>query len=111
MCAMAECGLLLDLHNLYVNAVNDMEDLRILLDEVDLDNVVEIHLAGGLSYEGFYLDAHSGPVPEELWAIAADVVPACRNVRGVTFELLGSWYTSMGESAVVETINRMRGFA
>src|SRR5712692_2144272 len=41
------CGLLLDLHNVYTNARNLGLDAMEFLEELDLDNVIEIHLGGG----------------------------------------------------------------
>jgi uncharacterized protein (UPF0276 family) len=108
LCARTNCGLLLDLHNVYVDVCNGLADWDGYLSALDLDNVHEIHLAGGLELNGVYLDAHSGAVPEAVWRIAAEVVPRCRNLRGVTFELLGSWYRKMGSAAVLETFARMR---
>jgi uncharacterized protein len=107
LCDRSGCGVLLDLHNIYVNSRNGIDDVGSFLAELDLANVVEIHLAGGLEYGDTYLDAHSGAVPDEVWAIARDVLPACRNLRGVTFELLGSWYKHLGEPALLVTLDRM----
>ena len=111
LCARSGCGILLDLHNVYVNWRNNATDIDAYLAGLDLSRVVEIHLAGGFTHEGFYLDAHSGSVPEELWRIAADTVKSCQNLRGITFELLGSWYAKMGERALEETLLRMRELA
>lgn len=108
LCARSGCGLLLDLHNLYVDGRNCTEDVDAFLSELDLDNVVEIHLAGGLTYGDHYLDAHSGGVPDDVWKLAADVIPACPALRGVTFELLGSWFGRFGEAALLDTIAGMR---
>lgn len=105
------CDLLLDLHNVYVNWRNKAVDLHRFLGSLDLSRVVEVHLAGGLTYNGVYLDAHSGSVPEDLWRIADDIVPACPNLRGVTFELLGSWFRKMGDEALAETLIRVRELA
>src|SRR6185503_17942887 len=41
------CGLLLDLHNLYANARNHGFDAFAWLDQLDLERVVEIQIAGG----------------------------------------------------------------
>ena len=67
LCTRSGCGLLLDLHNVYVNWRNGRADIERFLASLDLSRVVEVHLAGGLTYDGVYLDAHSGPVPEDLW--------------------------------------------
>jgi uncharacterized protein (UPF0276 family) len=111
LCRRSGCGLLLDLHNAYVNWRNGGIEVSEYVQALDLERVVEIHLAGGLVYGGAYLDAHSGPVPDELWAVAADAARACRNLRGITFELLGSWYRHMGSDALIETLTRMRTLA
>jgi uncharacterized protein (UPF0276 family) len=111
LCARSGCGLLLDLHNIYVNARNGIDDLDDFLAALDLANVVELHVAGGLEYGGTYLDAHSGGVPEEVWHVAAEVIPSCPNLRGITFELLGSWYKHLGEAGVRKTLDRMHEVA
>jgi hypothetical protein len=51
---------------------------------------------------------HSGSVGDDVSDMAAEVVPACAALRGITFELLGSWYPHVGERAVLATIERMR---
>jgi uncharacterized protein (UPF0276 family) len=108
LCARSGCGLLLDLHNIYVNGRNGLDDVESFLSELDLTNVVEVHLAGGLTYGAHYLDAHSGSVPEEVWTMAGEILPQCPNARGLTFELLGSWYRQMGERELLSTVERMR---
>ena len=102
------CGLLLDLHNLYVNSRNLGLDWRTFLDRLDMDAVVEVHLAGGMEMDGFYLDAHSGPTPEPVWWMLEAVLPQCANLGGVTFELFGSWYEPMGEDALRRQLARVR---
>lgn len=102
------CGLLLDLHNLYVNSRNLGVDWRGFLDRLDMDAVVEVHLAGGMEMDGFYLDAHSGPTPEPVWWMLEHVLPQCANLGGVTFELFGSWFGTMGEDALRRQLGRMR---
>jgi uncharacterized protein len=108
LCARSGCSLLLDLHNVFVDVCNGAADWDSYLSALDLERVIEIHLAGGLSYDGVYLDAHSGAVPDAVWAVAAQVIPRCRNLRGLTFELLGSWYRKMGAAALGDTLARMR---
>ena len=79
LCAESGAGLLLDLHNLYTNGRNGLSDPERFLDELDLDQVREIHVAGGMELDGFYLDAHSGTVPEPVWRLLAG---CCRAVDG-----------------------------
>jgi uncharacterized protein len=82
----ADCGLLLDLHNLYCNAVNRKFDPYRYLEKLPLERVVQIHLAGGTTMEGLRLDSHSECSPEEVWRLLESVAPRCP-VRGVNFEM------------------------
>lgn len=62
------CGLLLDLHNLHTNAVNQGFDPFELLDGLPLERVGQIHLAGGHEDEdGYRIDSHSAAPPEPVW--------------------------------------------
>jgi uncharacterized protein (UPF0276 family) len=102
------CGLLLDLHNLHVNATNLGWNAHRFLDRLDLDAVVEVHVAGGMEFEGFYLDAHSGTIPRPVWTLLESVLPRCRNLGGVVFELFGTWYGKVGEEALLRQLDRLK---
>lgn len=106
--ARGGCHLLLDLHNLYVNNRNHGVDALDFLERLELERVIEIHLAGGVEYDGYYIDGHSGPVPDEVWSLAEWTVPRCPNLGGITFELVGSWLPRMGETRLAEDLGRMR---
>jgi uncharacterized protein len=108
LCQRSGCSLLLDLHNLYVNARNHSLDPYAFLDRLDLDRVLEIHVAGGMEQDGFYLDAHSGPVPEPVWELLEAVLPRTRNLGGIVFELLGSWFEPLGPAGLEEQLARLR---
>jgi uncharacterized protein (UPF0276 family) len=82
----ADCGLLLDLHNLHCNAVNRQFDPYAYLERLPLERVVQLHLAGGSTMEGLRLDSHSECSPEEVWRLLEYVAPRCP-VRGVNFEM------------------------
>ena len=67
----ADCGLLLDVNNIYVNAVNHGFDPLDWLAAVPAQRVGEIHLAG---YEhdpqvDMLVDTHSSPVHAPVWAL------------------------------------------
>jgi uncharacterized protein (UPF0276 family) len=108
LCAESGAFLVLDLHNLYVNGRNGLVDPDAFLGQLDLGRVMEIHLAGGMEMDGFYLDAHSGAVPEPVWGMLADVVPRCPQLGGVVFEIFGSWFSGFGERALEEQLDRLR---
>jgi uncharacterized protein len=106
--AASGCGLLLDLHNLHVNCRNHHTDPYAFLEQLDLDRVVELHVAGGMEFDGVYLDAHSGPSPEPVWELLDWVLPRCPHVGGVVFELFGTWFDTMGEERLQEQLAAMR---
>ena len=86
------CGILLDLHNLYVNACNHRISPERFLRDLDLRHVVEIHLAGGDDLLGFYTDSHAGPVAPPVWELLEETLRAAPAVRAVTFEFHESSY-------------------
>src|SRR5262249_29850698 len=106
--AASGCGLLLDLHNLYVNCRNHATDPLAFLAALDLNSVVEIHVAGGMEFDGLYLDAHSGPAPEPVCELLDWTLPRCPNVGGVVFELFGTWFETMGEDALRDQLAGMQ---
>jgi uncharacterized protein (UPF0276 family) len=69
------CGLLLDLNNLYVNAVNFGFDAESRLAELPAAAIGEIHLAGHHVGEDCLVDTHDARVCADVWALYA---AACR---------------------------------
>ncbi|PIQ82290.1 MAG: hypothetical protein COV76_04530 [Candidatus Omnitrophica bacterium CG11_big_fil_rev_8_21_14_0_20_64_10] len=63
------CGILLDLNNIYVNAVNHRFDPIAYLDGVEGARVGQFHLAGHTHRGAFLFDTHSTPVIEAVWAL------------------------------------------
>lgn len=63
------CGILLDLNNLYVNAVNFHLDPVKLLDAIPRDAVQEIHLAGFDHVGKWLVDTHGQAVYPEVWSL------------------------------------------
>ncbi len=100
------CYLLLDLHNLYCNAVNHHFEAREVIDTLPLDRVIEIHVAGGSWRDGFWMDAHDGRVPEPVWELLEYVLPMAPNVAGVVFELLEEHAIRLGASAIESELRR-----
>lgn len=107
-CADSGGGLLLDLHNLYCNAVNYGFSGHRFLDALDLAAVVEVHIAGGSELAGIYADSHSGAPPEPVWDLLDDVVGRAPNLRGITFEFHDSYLPLIGFDGVAEVIARAR---
>lgn len=67
--ARTGCGLLLDVNNIYVNAVNHDFDANAYIDAVPVAAVQEIHLAGFDDSGPCLIDTHGTPVSEAVWAL------------------------------------------
>lgn len=63
----ADCSLLLDINNIYVNAVNHRFDPYEYLRAIPYDRVLHMHIAGHIQYEDFLLDTHGAPVIDPVW--------------------------------------------
>lgn len=63
------CGILLDLNNLYVNAVNFHLDPVKFLEAIPPDAVWEIHLAGFDHVGRWLVDTHGQAVYPEVWSL------------------------------------------
>ena len=100
----ADCGLLLDLHNAYCNSVNGRQPLEEFLDQLPLDRVWEVHVAGGFELDGFYLDAHSGAIPEPLHAVVEEIIPHLPNLKAIVFEIFPSFITVVGLDLVKDQL-------
>ena len=70
----ADCGLLLDVNNIYVSSFNHAFDPNDYIDAIPADRVVQIHLAGHTNFGTHIIDTHNGPVIDEVWALYARAV-------------------------------------
>ena len=66
------CGILLDINNLYVNAINFGFDAAACLDELPSDAIGEIHLAGHLVTDECLIDDHGSRVTPAVWSLYRD---------------------------------------
>jgi uncharacterized protein (UPF0276 family) len=75
------CGILLDVNNVYVSAVNQGFDARRYVDAIPGGLVGEIHLAGftrnATDAGEILIDTHSRPVDDAVWALYARVLDRC----------------------------------
>jgi hypothetical protein len=84
------CGWLLDVTNVYANAVNHGFDSHDFIREVmTAAGRVQMHLAGGYFDEerGLYIDSHSEPISDEIWDLYRfALVEAAGKVEAVFIE-------------------------
>ena len=78
LCERANCGLLLDVTNLFINSRNHHFDPLAWLREIEPRRIVQLHIVGYSQEDGRYTDNHAQPVQEELIELAqavADYAP------------------------------------
>lgn len=102
------CWLLLDLYNYFCNCRNHDVDPINSLTHLRLDRVVEIHIAGGGTHDGFFVDIHSQPVSDEVWTLLEYVIPRTPALRGIVYELLDDALPALGVPAVTRQIKQAR---
>jgi uncharacterized protein (UPF0276 family) len=83
----ANCGIVLDLHDLWCNQLNGSGKVLEVLRDLPLERVWEVHLAGGQFRNGYMLDAHFGTVSPELMALASEVIPQLPSLKALVFEI------------------------
>ena len=96
LCTQTGCGLLLDINNVYVNAVNHSHNPQALLDAMPWTHVCEVHLAGHEERNGLLIDTHGGVVCDEVLDLFLRMAPRIPDVP-VLFE----WDTSLPPWSVV----------
>lgn len=65
----ADCRILLDINNVYVNAYNHNFKPRVYIDAIPVARVAQFHLAGHSDHGTYLLDTHDHPVCEEVWSL------------------------------------------
>lgn len=70
----ADCGILLDINNIFVSAFNHGFDALKYIDSIPCERVVQFHLAGHSDHGSYLLDTHDHPVCDEVWALYAHAV-------------------------------------
>jgi uncharacterized protein (UPF0276 family) len=80
LCDESDCGLLLDVNNVYVSSFNHGFDPRAYIDAVPADRVVQYHLAGHTHKGTHIVDTHSDHAIQEVWDLYAR---SCRRTGNV----------------------------
>ncbi|MFE9393869.1 DUF692 domain-containing protein [Streptomyces flavidovirens] len=65
--------LLIDVANLHTNHVNRGEDPTAALDELPVEAIAYVHVAGGIEKDGVWHDTHADPVPRPVLDILTDL--------------------------------------
>ena len=67
----ADCGLLLDVNNVYVSSFNHGFDPHVYIDALPADRVVQYHLAGHTNKGTHIIDTHSDRAIDAVWDLYA----------------------------------------
>ena len=70
----ADCGILLDVNNIYVSSMNHNFDPYDYLNNVPHHRVAQIHIAGHSKYRKYILDTHDHAVVDPVWKLYAHAV-------------------------------------
>jgi uncharacterized protein len=65
----ADCGILLDINNIYVSAFNHRFEPLAYIDAIPVNRVAQFHLAGHSDHGKYLLDTHDHPVCEKVWSL------------------------------------------
>jgi len=107
------CGLLLDVNNIYVSAVNHEFSPEDYLDAFPLEHVCEVHLAGHAPDEDeagrpLLIDAHDRHVADVVWVLYQRLIDRV-GVLPTLIEWdndIPAWPVLMAEAAIAENILR-----
>jgi len=70
----ADCGILLDVNNIYVSSQNHSFDPFEYVKNVPHQRVAQIHVAGHSKYEKYILDTHDHAVIDPVWQLYARAI-------------------------------------
>lgn len=73
----ADCGILLDVNNIYVSSKNHNFDPYVYLNHIPHARVGQIHIAGHSKFEKFILDTHDHPVLDPVWKMYGHAIRLC----------------------------------
>ncbi|PEP63512.1 multinuclear nonheme iron-dependent oxidase [Bacillus pseudomycoides] len=66
ICIRADCGVLLDVTNLYLNSKMHGYDPYEFLNTIPSDRIMQLHLAGYSEINGYFYDSHVGGISNEI---------------------------------------------
>ncbi len=104
----SECLMLLDINNIYVNSLNHGWDCDKYLQQLPLEHVVQVHLAGHSAKGALAIDTHGAPVCDAVWALYRRFL----ELAGRRVATLIEWDNNLPElDRVLEEADRARSIA
>ena len=102
----ADCGLLLDVNNVYVNSLNHKFDPYEFLDSIPLERTVQIHVAGHSTGSGVVIDTHGSTVVQPVYDLLEYVLKRTE-VKAVMLERDQNFPAFSDLLAELESIRRI----
>jgi uncharacterized protein (UPF0276 family) len=101
----ADCGILLDVNNVFVSAYNHGLDADAYIDAIPGERVVQMHLAGHTDKGTHLLDTHSDHVCEGVWRLYRRAIRRCGAVSTLVEwdEDIPSWSVLADEAQAART--------
>jgi uncharacterized protein (UPF0276 family) len=85
-----KCKIVLDVSHVFSYALATDSDPLAVLESLPLDNVWEIHIAGGRLnpfHDHRYIDSHSDLIMPEVISLLTCAIKRCANLRAITYEI------------------------
>lgn len=80
----ADIYMMLDVNNIYVSSRNHHFDPKDYYENIPLDRVLQIHLAGHNDCGDYVLDTHDNYVRDEVWSLYSEIYPKTGGGQGVS---------------------------
>jgi uncharacterized protein (UPF0276 family) len=78
VCSATNCGILLDITNVFINSKNLGEDAKKFIKSLPLESIQQIHLVGySIDASGFFIDSHSEKIQKEIWKLYEYALSVC----------------------------------
>ena len=96
LCGETDCGLMLDVNNIYVSSRNHGFNPTDYLEAMPWDRVVQMHVAGHSDNGTHCIDTHIGPVVDPVWQLFGEAYRRCQGAS-----VLLEWDAEIPEFDVV----------
>lgn len=73
----SDCGLLLDINNVYVNSKNHKYDPIKFLDNLPLERTLQVHIAGHLNRGKIIIDTHGESIIHQVYGLLKELLKRC----------------------------------
>ncbi|GGI75876.1 HvfB family MNIO-type RiPP peptide maturase [Shewanella gelidii] len=103
----ADCKLLLDVNNIYVNSINHQYDANEFLKGMPTERIEYLHIAGHYKEaEDLIVDTHGADVNDPVWKLLAD----CYQIHGVHPTLLERDFNIPETEVLLEEIDKIHRY-